>query len=119
MYVGGKEIHFSDAEIVNIAGMGGMTRSDRIFFLKYTHRVSTSPTVIPHKVKVLPVPPPQAGASVPTTPVVTTIPAMTKVIPDKVAESETSKGKGLMNEEEQIEGHKKSILLRKPKNSSN
>lgn len=37
---------------------------------------------------------------------------MTKVIPDKVAESETSKGKGFMNEDEQIEGHKNNIIVK-------
>lgn len=36
---------------------------------------------------------------------------MSKVIPDKVAESKTSKGKRLMNEDEQVEGHKKSISV--------
>lgn len=41
----------------------------------------------------------------------TTIPAVTKVIPDKDEESETSKGKGMMNEDEQIEGHKKNTVV--------
>lgn len=50
----------------------------------------------------------------------TTIPAMKKVIPDKVEEYGTSKGKMLMNEDEQLEGHKRRVSIwRKAKNSSN
>lgn len=109
-YVGGNEIQFSDVEIVNIDGTGGITHSGRVFSPKFTHRVCPSPTIIPHKEKVLHVPPPWTGESVSTIPVVTTIQAMTKVIPDKVAKSETSKGKGLMNKDEKNEGHKKVII---------
>lgn len=50
-----------------------MTHSGRVFSSKYTHRVSPSPIHIPHKEKVLHVPPPKAGASVSATLVVTTI----------------------------------------------
>lgn len=41
----------------------------------------------------------------------TTVPAITKVIPDKVVEYETSIGKGMINKDEQVEGHKKSISI--------
>lgn len=99
-YVGGREIQFSEVEIVNIDGMGGMTHIGRVFAPKYTPRVSASPTIFPYKEKVIPVPPPHTWGSIPATQVVTTIPAVTKVILDKVAKSETSKGKGMMNEDE-------------------
>lgn len=55
--MGGKEIQFYDIEIISIAGKGGMTSSGHVFSLKYTPRVFPSPTVIPHKEKVLPIPP--------------------------------------------------------------
>lgn len=86
-YIGGKEIQFSYVEIDNIARTGGMTHSGHVFAMKYTLMVSPSPAVIPLKEKVLPISPPQAGASASTTLVVTTVPAMKKVIPDKVVES--------------------------------
>lgn len=73
--------------------------------------MSPSPTIVPHKKKVLHTHPLQAGASVPATSVMTTIPTVKKAIPDKVAEYETSKGKGMINEDEQVEGHKKSIFV--------
>lgn len=107
-YIDGKEIQFSDADIVSIAGTGGMIRSGHVFSPKYTHRLSLSLTFVPPIKKVFHVPPSQERACVPTTPVIIIIPAMTRVTPDKDAELETSKGKGLMNEVEQIEGHKKS-----------
>ncbi|XP_050877108.1 uncharacterized protein LOC127080861 [Lathyrus oleraceus] len=100
-YLGGKEIHIPDKEIVNIAGTGGMTRSGLDFAPKYTPRVSPAPTVILPKEKVIPTPTPQAGAIVPATPSVTTAPVSTKVIDNKAAESETSKGKGPIVEKEQ------------------
>ncbi|XP_050875207.1 uncharacterized protein LOC127078828 [Lathyrus oleraceus] len=81
MYLGGKEICIPDTEIVNIAGTGGMTRSGH------------------------------AGVIVPAAPSVTTASVLTKVIDDKAAESETSKGKGPMVEKEQVEDHKKSITF--------
>ena len=56
-HVGGKEVQLFDTEIINIAGMGGMTHNGRVFTPKYPHRVSPSPTVVPHKEKVLLVPP--------------------------------------------------------------
>lgn len=80
--------------------MGGMTRSGRVFAPKYTPRVSPSPTVIPPKEKVPPTPTPQAGATVPATLNVTTVPAPTNVITNKAAESGVSKGKRLMVENE-------------------
>lgn len=85
-YIGGNEIQFSDAEIVNIVGMGGMPHNGRVFASKYTPRESLSPAVIPLKEKFILVPPLQAGASVSTTLVMMTSPTMTKVIPDKVVE---------------------------------
>ena len=50
-------------------------------------------------------------ASILATSAVTTIPVVTKVILDKVIEFETSKGKGLMNEDKQVKGHNKSIFV--------
>lgn len=99
MYLGGKEICIPDTEGVNIAGSGGMTQSGRVFSPKYTPRVSPAPTVIPPKEKVIP------------TPTVTTAPVLMKVIDNRVAEYETSKGKGLMVQKEQIEDHKKNITF--------
>lgn len=110
-YVGEKEIHIPDTKIVNITRMGGMTRSGTVFTPKYTPTVSPSTTVVPHKEKVLHTPPPQAGASVPAIPTMTTIPVPTKDIIDKTAESKTSKGKRSMVEDEQVEDHKKSIIF--------
>ncbi|XP_050919706.1 uncharacterized protein LOC127137279 [Lathyrus oleraceus] len=100
-YVGGKEICIPVIEIANITGTRGMNRSGRVFTPKYTLRVSPSPTIIPHKEKVLPTTPPHAGATVPTTLNMTTVPAPTNAIANKVAESEMSKGKGSMVEDEQ------------------
>ncbi|XP_050889272.1 uncharacterized protein LOC127094487 [Lathyrus oleraceus] len=90
-------------------GAGGMSRSGRVFAPIYTPRVSPSSTVVPPKEKVLPTPPLQEGASVPTTPIMTIVPSLKKVIPDKATKSETSKGKGRMVEDEQVEGHKKNV----------
>lgn len=84
-YVGGKEIQFPGVEIVKITGMGGMTRSGRVFAQKYTSMVSPSPTNFPRKEKVFPTPPLQAGAFIPATLIMTTVLAVTKVIPDKNA----------------------------------
>ncbi|XP_050889365.1 uncharacterized protein LOC127094590 [Lathyrus oleraceus] len=111
-YLGGKEIRIPDTEIVNIAGAGDMTRSSRVFSPKYTPRVSLAPTVIPHKEKAIPTLTPQAGATVPTTPNMTTTPLPTKVIDNKAADSKVSKGKGPMVENEQVEDHKKSITFK-------
>ncbi|XP_050890765.1 uncharacterized protein LOC127096208 [Lathyrus oleraceus] len=110
-YLGGKEICIPDTEIVNIAGTGGMNRSGHVFAPKYTPRVSLAPIVIQPKEKVIPTPTPQARETVLVTPNVTTVPVLTKAIDNKVVESETSKGKGLMVEKEQIEDHKKSITF--------
>lgn len=110
-YVGGKEVQFVDTGIINIARIGDMTRIRCVFSLKYTHRVSPSPTVVPPKEKFPYVPPPHAGASDPATQIMTTIPTVTKVIADKVVESEPSKGKGLVNEDKQVEGYKKGISV--------
>ncbi|XP_050916556.1 uncharacterized protein LOC127131684 [Lathyrus oleraceus] len=108
-YLGGKEIRILNTEIVNIVGAGGMTCIGHVFAPKYTPRVSPSPTVIPPKEKVIPTP--QAGATVPVTPNMTTVSVPTNVIDNKVAESEMSKGKGPMVENEQVEDHKKSITF--------
>ncbi|XP_050889350.1 uncharacterized protein LOC127094573 [Lathyrus oleraceus] len=110
-YLGRKEFRIPNTEIVNIAGAGGMTRSGRVFSPKYTPRVSPSPTITPPKEKVICTPTPQAGATVPATPIMTTVPVPTNVIDNKVAESEVSKAKGLMVENEQVEDHKKSITF--------
>ncbi|XP_050916578.1 uncharacterized protein LOC127131705 [Lathyrus oleraceus] len=110
-YLGGKEIRIPDIEIINIVGAGGMTRSGRVFAPKYTPRVSPSPTVIPHKEKVIPTPTPQARATVPATPNMTIVLVPTNVIDNKSAESEVSKGKGPMVENEKVEDHKKSITF--------
>lgn len=56
-YVGGKEIHIPDSEIVNITRTGDMTRSVLVLSPKHTPRVSSSPTIIPRKEKVIPPPP--------------------------------------------------------------
>ncbi|XP_050896761.1 uncharacterized protein LOC127103553 [Lathyrus oleraceus] len=90
-YLGGKEICIPDTEIVNIAGAGGTTRNGRVFAPKYTHRVSLTPTDIPHKEKVIPILTPRAGATVPATPNMITAPVPTKVIDNKAAYSEVSK----------------------------
>lgn len=100
-YVGGKTIQFSDVKIVNVAGTGGTTRSGWLFSPKYIPRVSPSPTVVPPKDKVVPTPSPQAGASMSTTPVMTIVLSMTKATSNKAAEAETSKGKEIVNENEQ------------------
>lgn len=86
-----------------------MNRSGHVFSLKYTPKVSPPYAVVPHKEKVVPTPPLQVRAFVSTTPVVTTVPIMTKSAPSKEAEDETSKGKEIVNENEQIEGHKNNI----------
>ncbi|XP_050895784.1 uncharacterized protein LOC127102458 [Lathyrus oleraceus] len=96
---------------IHIRVPGGMTRNGRVFSPKYTSRVSQSPIVVPHKEKVIHIPPLQAEAFVPATLIVTIVPAVTKVIPDKNAKSEISKGKWLINEDEQVEGHKKGIFV--------
>ncbi|XP_050893526.1 uncharacterized protein LOC127100414 [Lathyrus oleraceus] len=83
-YLVGKEIRIPDTKIINIARTGGMTQSGRVFAPNYTPRVSPTPTFIPPK---------------------------EKVIDNKAAESETSKGKGPMVEKEQIEDHMKSITF--------
>ena len=64
VFVGGEEIQFSNAEVVNISGPGRMIGSGRVFAPKYT------PKVIPTLV-IIPTLPPQAEASVcvPTTPI--------------------------------------------------
>lgn len=111
VYLDGKEILILDTEIVNIAGAGGMTRSGRMFAPKYTPRVSPSPTVIPPKEKVIPTPTPKAGATVPATPNMTTVLVPANVINHKAAESEVSKGKMTMVENEQVGDHKKSITF--------
>lgn len=77
--------------------------------------MSPSPIIIPHKEKVIPTPPPQAGATVPATPDVITIPTPTNVITEKATESEVSKGKGPMVEDEQVEDRKKSITFEEGK----
>lgn len=112
LYLGGKEIHIPDTEIINIVGMGGMTQSGRVFAPKYTPRVSPTPIIIPPREKVIPAPTPQAGAAVLATLIVTTAPVLTKVIDNnKAAEAEESKGKESMVEKEQSEDHKKSITF--------
>ncbi|XP_050876141.1 uncharacterized protein LOC127079815 [Lathyrus oleraceus] len=110
-YVDGKEIQIPDTDIVNITWTGGMSRSGYVFAPKYTPRVSPSPTIVPPKEKVFPPPSSQAGASAPATPIMTIVPAVIKVIPDKAVESKTSKGKRLMIEDEQVEGRKKGISV--------
>lgn len=55
--IGRKETKFSDAEVLNIAGTGGMTCSGRVFAPKYTPKVIPAPVVVPP-------PPPQARESV-------------------------------------------------------
>ena len=70
-----------------------MTRSGCVFAPKYTHRVSLAPTVIPPKEKAIPTPTPQAGATIPATPTVTTALVLTRVIDNKAVEAEASKGK--------------------------
>lgn len=66
IYVGGKEIQFSDTETFNIEGTSGMTQSSRVFAPNYTPKAIQEPMVIP-------TPPPHAGTSVfvPTIPVET------------------------------------------------
>lgn len=98
VYMDGKEIQFSDVEIVNIAGIGGMTHSGRVFDPKYTPKVVSSPIIISHSEKLVLSLPLKEGASVPTTPVVTTVPPMTQGTTSKVTEVETSKGKEMVNE---------------------
>ncbi|XP_050920283.1 uncharacterized protein LOC127137919 [Lathyrus oleraceus] len=110
-YLGGKEICIPDTEIFNIAEVGGMTRSGRVFAPKYHLRVSPAPTFIPHKKKVILIPTPQAGATVPAIPNMTTAPVPMKVIDNKAAESEVSKGKWPMVKNEQVEDYKKSITF--------
>lgn len=58
--VGGEEVQALNAEIVNIFGLRGMTRSGRVFAPKYTPKMVPTTVLAPH-----------AGASicVPTTPV--------------------------------------------------
>ncbi|XP_050878511.1 uncharacterized protein LOC127082315 [Lathyrus oleraceus] len=99
------------SQIANIAGTGGMNRSGCVFAPKYTHRVSLAPTIIPPKEKVIPTSTPQVGATLPATLSMMNAPVLTKVINNKVVESETSKGKGPMVEKEQVEDHKKSITF--------
>lgn len=87
-----------------------MTRIGRVFAPKYTPKVASSPAIVPPREKIVPTPPPWAGAFVPTTLVVTIVPS-TKGTTRKVAEVESSKGKEMVNEHEQVEGHEKHIIV--------
>lgn len=88
IFVGGKEIQFSDAEIVNIAGISGMTRNNHVFALKYNPKVIQTPVVVP-------TPPPRLGASVvvPTIPVKTPSSFLLKGTSSSTSEAAISKGK--------------------------
>lgn len=77
-----------------------MARNGRIFSPKYTPKLAPSPTVVPPREKVVPTLLPQARASFPTTPVVTTVPSIIKGTTRKIADVETSKGKEIVNERE-------------------
>lgn len=71
--VGSEEVQFPNAEIVDISGLGRMTRSGRVFAPKYTPKVVRTPMTIP-------TPPPQEGTSVcvSTTPVMAHVSSMSK-----------------------------------------
>lgn len=91
--LGGKQIQFSNAEIVSIAGRCGMARSGHMYAPNY------SPKVIPEPL-VVHTPSPQAGASVvvPTVPVDTPSSYMSKGTSSSTTEAVTSKGKEVAKE---------------------
>lgn len=90
--VGGKVIQFSNAEIVNIAGTYGMTRSGHVFSSKYTPKVIPAPMVVP-------TPHPQTGASI----VVLNVPIeISKGTSSSTTEASTSKGKEVAKEQKKL-----------------
>lgn len=93
--VGGEEIQFSNTKIVNISGPRDMTRSGRVFALKYTPRVIPMPVHTPS---------PQVGASVcvPTTLVRAPNSSISKGTSGNSAEAAASKGKEVISEKEQV-----------------
>lgn len=113
-YIGGKSIQFSKAQIVNIARIGGMTRSGRVFDPKFTPKIA-SPIITTHKEEIMSTnPSPQKetsslilSTSIHVTTVVTNAPRVKKHGTSRL--TEVTKGKEIMDAQAQLEGHKKNV----------
>lgn len=91
--IGGEDIQFPNAEIVNISSPRGMTRCGHVFAPKYTPKVVQRPATFPNQ---------QVGASVcvPTILVGAPDSSMSKGTSGNLVETTTLSGKDVISEKE-------------------